>query len=531
MKMIFVTGGVISSLGKGIFSASLGHLLKSRGIRVFIQKLDPYINVDPGTMSPYQHGEVFVTEDGAETDLDIGHYERFLDESLSALDNVTTGQVYWSVISKERKGDYLGATVQVIPHITNEIKSRIFSAAREKSSEILIVEVGGTVGDIESLPYLETIRQIRQDLGPGNVMFIHLTLVPYFGSAGELKTKPTQHSVKELRSIGIHPDVIVCRTDHDFSNDLREKIALFCNVRSDSVLECRTCDSIYQVPEQLKGEGLLDLVRETLKLEYPQKESSSLHEYARKESSAKEIVRIAVVGKYVELQDSYMSVAEALHHAGVALGKKVKIDFVDSENHSEEVLKAVGGILVPGGFGSRGIEGKIGMIRFARENLIPFLGICLGMQCAVIEFARSVCGLGGANSREIDAECQHPVIDIMADQKKMDQKGGTMRLGAYPCTIDPDSILHRIYGSLVESERHRHRFEVNNAYRDQLQELGLRCSGKSPDGNLVEVVEFAEHPFFVGCQFHPEFKSRPHRPHPIFHAFVEASMKRGTHDS
>jgi len=531
MKMIFVTGGVISSLGKGIFSASLGHLLKSRGIRVFIQKLDPYINVDPGTMSPYQHGEVFVTEDGAETDLDIGHYERFLDENLSALDNVTTGQVYWNVINKERRGDYLGATVQVIPHITNEIKSKIFAAAREKDSEILIVEVGGTVGDIESLPYLETIRQIRQELGPENVMFIHLTLVPFFGSAGELKTKPTQHSVKELRSIGIHPDVIVCRTEQEISKDLKEKIALFCNVKSDCVLECRTCDSIYQVPEHLKGEGLLDLVREGLNLTYPQKEYSPLHEYALKEAGAREAVRIAMVGKYVELQDSYMSVAEALHHAGVSLGKKIEIDFVDSENQTEDALEGALGILVPGGFGSRGIEGKIRMIRYARENSVPFLGICLGMQCAVIEFARNVGGLTGANSREIDTECGHPVIDIMADQKDMDQKGGTMRLGAYPCSIEKDSTLHKIYQTDLEQERHRHRFEFNNAYREHLESLGLRCSGNSPDGNLVEVVEYQDHPFYIGCQFHPEFKSRPHRPHPIFHAFVKAAVNRRSHDS
>lgn len=531
MKMIFVTGGVISSLGKGIFSASLGHLLKSRGIRVFIQKLDPYINVDPGTMSPYQHGEVFVTEDGAETDLDIGHYERFLDENLSALDNVTTGQVYQNVINKERRGDYLGATVQVIPHITNEIKSKIFAAAREKDSEILIVEVGGTVGDIESLPYLETIRQIRQDLGAENVLFIHLTLVPFFGSAGELKTKPTQHSVKELRSIGIHPDIIVCRTEQEISKDLKEKIALFCNVKSNCVLECKTCDSIYQVPEQLKAEGLLELVREGLGLKYLRKEYSLLHEYALKESSASEAIRIAMVGKYVELQDSYMSVAEALRHAGVALDRRIEIEFVDSENQDESALKGCLGILVPGGFGSRGIEGKIAMIRYARESKVPFLGICLGMQCAVIEFARNVAGFDTANSREIDAECEHPVIDIMADQKKMDRKGGTMRLGAYPCKISENTLLHEIYQSNLEQERHRHRFEFNNLYRENLESLGLICSGVSPDGGLVEVVEYSDHPFYIGCQFHPEFKSRPHRPHPIFHAFIQAAINRRSNDS
>jgi CTP synthase len=531
MKIIFVTGGVISSLGKGIFSASLGHLLKSRGLRVCIQKLDPYINVDPGTMSPYQHGEVYVTEDGAETDLDIGHYERFLNEDLSAFDNVTTGQVYSSVIRKERRGDYLGATVQVIPHITNEIKSRIFAAGREKNSEILIVEVGGTVGDIESLPYLESIRQIRQDLGPDDVMYVHLTLVPYFESAGELKTKPTQHSVKELRSIGISPDVIVCRTDSSLPTGLKKKIALFCNVHTHSVLECVTASSIYKVPQVLKSEGMLELVSQILNLDYAKDEESFLETYVEQETKSDGDVRIAMVGKYTELQDSYMSVVEALRHAGVFYKSKIKIQLVDSEQWSVADLQDVRGILVPGGFGSRGTEGKVSIIRYARENNLPFLGICLGMQCAVIEFARHVCKIQNANSSELDSDCEHPVIDIMAEQKTMHGKGGTMRLGAYPCKLEPESLLANLYGLTEVSERHRHRFEVNNRYRDSLSEAGMRFSGVSPDDTLVEVVELSDHPFFLGCQFHPEFKSRPHRPHPIFQGFVKAALQKVENDS
>lgn len=528
MKIIFVTGGVISSLGKGIFSASLGHLLKSKGLKVSIQKLDPYINVDPGTMSPYQHGEVFVTDDGAETDLDIGHYERFLDESLTSTDNVTTGQVYWNVITKERRGDYLGATVQVIPHITNEIKSKILNAAREHSTEVLIVEVGGTVGDIESLPFLETIRQIRQDLGRENVLYVHLTLVPYLQSAGELKTKPTQHSVKELRSIGISPDLIVCRTEATISDEIKQKIALFCNVSKQSVYECKTCASIYQVPQALKEEGILENIQNLLRLEYDKEEKSFLSDYTQKESSVNSRTRIAMVGKYTELHDAYMSVTEALKHAGVYHGTKVDVEFLDSETWDEEALKRFSGVLIPGGFGSRGIEGKISIIRHARENKIPFFGICLGMQCAVTEFARYVCGIEDANSREIDADCSHPVIDIMADQKAMDKKGGTMRLGAYPCVLKSGSRTKEIYGNVRKiSERHRHRFEVNNRYLEQLSENGLVFSGTSPDGNLVEIVEYPDHPFYIGCQFHPEFKSRPHRPHPLFQAFVEACVTFG----
>lgn len=527
MKIIFVTGGVISSLGKGIFSASLGHLLKSRGLRACIQKLDPYINVDPGTMSPYQHGEVFVTDDGAETDLDIGHYERFLDDHLTALDNITTGQVYWNVINKERRGDYLGATVQVIPHITNEIKNRILKAGSTKNLDILIVEVGGTVGDIESLPFLETIRQVRQELGYENVLFVHLTLVPFFNSAGELKTKPTQHSVKELRSIGISPDVIVCRTEEPLGQDIRDKIALFCNVKPSAVLQCLTCPSIYMVPQSLKEQGILETVANHFNIELNNEESSFLKDYVSTMQSINDEVVIAMVGKYTELHDAYMSVSEALKHAGVGQSVSARIEFVDSENWTPEQLEKVGGILVPGGFGTRGIEGKIKMIQFARENAIPFLGICLGMQCAVIEFARNVCGLRNANSREVDADCSNAVIDIMTDQKSKNNKGGTMRLGAYPCKIRQGTLTSKVYrGSEEVFERHRHRFEVNNAHVMELENHGMTFSGKSPDGNLVEIIELSDHPYFIGCQFHPEFLSRPHKPHPLFEGLIKAAIER-----
>lgn len=527
MKIIFVTGGVISSLGKGIFSASLGHLLKSRGLRACIQKLDPYINVDPGTMSPYQHGEVFVTDDGAETDLDIGHYERFLDDHLTALDNVTTGQVYWNVINKERRGDYLGATVQVIPHITNEIKNRILNAGKAKNLDILIVEVGGTVGDIESLPFLETIRQVRQELGYDNVLFVHLTLVPFFNSAGELKTKPTQHSVKELRSIGISPDVIVCRTEEPLGQDIRDKIALFCNVKPAAVLECLTCPSIYMVPQSLKEQGILETVANHFNIELNNEESSFLNDYVSTMQKINSEVIIAMVGKYTELHDAYMSVSEALKHAGIGQSVSVRIEFVDSEDWTPEQLEKVGGILVPGGFGTRGIEGKIKMIQFARENAIPFLGICLGMQCAVIEFARNVCGLKNASSREVDTDCSNAVIDIMTDQKSKNNKGGTMRLGAYPCKIRQGTLTSKVYeGSEEVFERHRHRFEVNNAHVMELENHGMTFSGKSPDGNLVEIIELSDHPYFIGCQFHPEFLSRPHKPHPLFRGLIRASIDR-----
>lgn len=526
MKIIFVTGGVISSLGKGIFSASLGHLLKACGCSVRIQKLDPYINVDPGTMSPYQHGEVFVTADGAETDLDIGHYERFLDEDLSRAYNVTTGQIYQTVIEKERRGDYLGATVQVIPHITDEIKSRILKAGHDIGvNGILIVEVGGTVGDIESLPFLEAIRQISQDLGHRNVMYVHLTLVPWFSSSGELKTKPTQHSVKELRSIGIFPDVIVCRTDKRMSADIKAKIALFCNAHRDFVLECINSDSIYQVPQALKNEGILQMVEDVLRLDFSPSRHSFLKEYAEKEITQTQQIRIAMVGKYIELRDAYLSVGEALKHAGVHLDCRVEIKWIDSEQWSHSELSDIHGIVIPGGFGARGIDGKVAMAKYAREQHIPFLGICLGMQCAVIEFARHVCGLADANSREFDLQCPNPVVDIISNQNTEAQKGGTMRLGAHSCQLLADSLAAQLYGCLTISERHRHRFAVNSKYKELMEPHGLVFSGLSPDGHLVELIEYAAHPYFIACQFHPEFQSRPHRPHPLFIGLVQAALK------
>jgi CTP synthase len=525
MKVIFVTGGVISSLGKGIFSSSLGHLLKTCGKRVRIQKLDPYINVDPGTMSPYQHGEVFVTADGAETDLDVGHYERFLDENLSQRNNVTTGQIYQNVIAKERRGDYLGATVQVIPHITNEIKKSIMEAGKEADTEILIVEVGGTVGDIESLPFLESIRQIRSELGHRNAMFVHVTLVPYFQTSGELKTKPTQHSVKELRSIGIFPDVIVCRTEQRLTSEIKSKIALFCNADKNHVLECINSDTIYRVPQALKEEGILQMVEDVLRIDLPSCRTSFLRNYCELLDNTSKEITIAMVGKYVELHDAYMSVTEALNHAAVHQGCKINIRYVDSDEWDGKDLVGVDGILVPGGFGIRGIEGKISMVRYARENKIPFLGICLGMQCAVLEFARNVCKIKNANSREFEMGTSDPVIDLMEEQLGLSEKGGTMRLGSWKCKILPDTVARELYDADEVEERHRHRFEVNNHYREQLAAGGLVFSGQSPDGELVEMVELPEHPYFVACQFHPEFLSRPHRPHPLFAGLIQAAIK------
>ncbi|PCJ21459.1 MAG: CTP synthetase [Candidatus Cloacimonadota bacterium] len=526
MKIIFVTGGVISSLGKGIFSASLGHLLKSCDKKVRIQKLDPYINVDPGTMSPFQHGEVFVTEDGAETDLDIGHYERFLDVNLSHLNNLTTGKVYQNVITKERRGDYLGATVQVIPHITNEIKSRILAAGRQKDTDILIVEVGGTVGDIESQPFIEAIRQIRQDIGFKNVMYVHLTMLPYFKSSQEIKTKPTQHSVKELRSLGIVPDVIVCRSEIEVEQLVKDKIALFCDVDKNNVLECKTCESIYQVPDMLLKEGILKLVEDILRFEPLKLEKSFLRDYCKVEKEVKNKVNIALVGKYSALPDAYMSINESLLHAGVHEKCRVNILHVDSDKWRETDFDQIDGILVPGGFGSRGILGKIEMIRYAREHKVPFLGICLGMQCAVIEFAKNVVNIEDVNSTEIDPECKNPVIDIMAEQKDISQKGGTMRLGSYPCVIQKNTLASQFYKESEVDERHRHRFEVNNKYKEVLSSHGMIFSGISPDEFLVEMIELKDHPFFMGVQFHPEFQSRPHRPHPLFKGFIKSSLDR-----
>lgn len=529
-KYIFVTGGVVSSLGKGITAASLGRLLKNRGLKVSIQKFDPYINVDPGTMSPYQHGEVFVTDDGAETDLDLGHYERFIDESLSKNNNVTTGKIYWSVITKERKGEYLGSTVQVIPHITNEIKSRIYRVAKEKHEDVVITEIGGTIGDIESLPFLEAIRQVKYDVGIENVCFIHVTLVPYLRKSGELKTKPTQHSVKELKGIGIQPDIIVCRSEKEISQDLKEKIALFCDVDKDCVIQNLDAENLYEVPLMLDKEGLDDLVCRRLKLKCNDIDNNEWIEMVNRIKNLSHEVTIGLVGKYVELHDAYISVVEALNHGGYANNADVKVKWINSEDvtrdNVQDYLKDVDGILVPGGFGDRGIEGKIEAARWARENKIPFFGICLGMQCAVIEFSRNVIGYKGAHSSEIDPDTKYPVIDLMPEQKDMDEKGGTMRLGAYPCKLSKDSNSFKAYGQEVIYERHRHRYEFNNEYRNQFLKAGLVFSGMSPDSRLVEIVEIKDHPWYVAVQFHPELKSRPNRPHPLFRDFIAAALKK-----
>ncbi len=529
-KYVFVTGGVTSSLGKGITAASVGRILKARGLSVSILKLDPYINVDPGTMSPYQHGEVFVTDDGAETDLDLGHYERFIDENLTQLSNVTTGRIYQAVIAKERRGDYLGGTVQVIPHITNEIKERITRVARVGDPEIVIVEVGGTVGDIESLPFLEAIRQMRKDVGRTNVLYVHVTLLPELAATGELKTKPTQHSVKELRGIGIQPDVIVLRSDHPVSDEIRDKIALFTDVAPEAVVPAETAETIYEVPLLFEAAGLGRLVVRELGLDgvAGEPELASWQALVERIKRPKPSLEIALVGKYIELPDAYLSVTEALKHAGWANGVDVSIRWIDSESlRTENVgerLAGAAGILVPGGFGHRGIEGKILAARFARREGIPYLGLCLGLQCAVIEFAREVLGTPDANSTEFDMFTEHPVIDFMPDQREMEEKGGTMRLGLYPARLAPGSKAAAAYGSEVIYERHRHRFEVNNRYRAVLEGAGMLMSGQSPDGRLVEVIELRDHPWFVASQFHPEFKSRPERPHPLFDGFVAAAV-------
>jgi CTP synthase len=527
-KYIFITGGVVSSLGKGITAASLGCLLKNRGLKVSIQKFDPYINVDPGTMSPYQHGEVFVTEDGAETDLDLGHYERFIDVNLTQNSSITTGKIYWSVITKERRGDYLGGTVQVIPHITNEIKSRIQRVAKEGNFDVVISEIGGTVGDIEGLPFLEAIRQLKHDLGRDNVLYIHVTLVPYLGMAGELKTKPTQHSVKELRSIGIQPDIIVCRTEKPLTGDIKEKIALFCNVEPEAVVQNIDADTIYDVPLLLEKEGLDDLVVDMLRLDCGELDMSEWEQLVYKVRNPKHKVRIALVGKYVELHDAYLSVAEALCHGSIANEAKLDIKWVHSahvtEENVEEYLKDADGILIPGGFGDRGIDGKISAIKYAREKGVPLLGICLGMQLSVVEFARNVLGLEDAHSSELNPRTAHPVIDLMPEQKDIEDLGGTMRLGLYPCRIARGTKAFEAYGEEIIYERHRHRYEFNNEYREALSQNGLIISGLSPDERLVEMIELKDHPWFVGCQFHPEFKSRPNRPHPLFRDLIKAAL-------
>lgn len=528
-KYIFVTGGVVSSLGKGITAASLGQLLKARGYKVTIQKFDPYINVDPGTMSPYQHGEVFVTDDGAETDLDLGHYERFIDINLSKNSNVTTGKIYWSVLTKERRGDYLGATIQVIPHITNEIKERLTRSAKETGADFVITEIGGTVGDIESLPFLEAIRQMKYDVGSEHVMYIHLTLLPYLGKAGEIKTKPTQHSVKELREIGIQPDIIVCRTEKTISQEMKDKIALFCSVPTKNVIENLDAESLYSVPLTLEKEGLADKVCEFFKLETSQPDLTDWIRIVEVEKNLKHTIKIGLVGKYVELRDAYLSVAEALKHAGLANEVAVDIVWIHSENieshNVAEALKGCDGILVPGGFGFRGVEGKIIATQYAREHNIPFFGICLGMQMAVVEFARNVLGYKEAHSSELNALTPTPVIDLMPEQHDVEDMGGTMRLGLYPCKIAPGTKAHEAYGDVLIYERHRHRFEFNNAYRETFLSNGFVLSGLSPDERLVEIIEVPNHPWFLAVQFHPEFKSRPTNAHPLFKAFIAASKQ------
>ncbi|NLV23232.1 MAG: CTP synthase [Deltaproteobacteria bacterium] len=527
-KFLFITGGVVSSLGKGLSAASIGALLEARGLRVAMQKMDPYINVDPGTMSPYQHGEVFVTDDGAETDLDLGHYERFTTAGLSRKSNFTTGQVYDSVIQKERRGTYLGGTVQVIPHITNEIKAKILDNA--KGADLAIIEVGGTVGDIESLPFLEAIRQFRADRGEENVLYIHLTLVPYIATAGELKTKPTQHSVKELRSIGIQPDILLCRCDREIPHDMKKKIALFCNVTEEAVITARDVSCIYELPLRYHEQGLDERIVEYLNIWTKAPDLSPWERIVKRVKEPESQVRIAIVGKYVELTESYKSLNEALTHGGIANNCRVSLDFVDSEaieRHGVgDLFNGADGILVPGGFGERGSEGKIESIRYARENGIPFFGICLGMQMAVVEFSRHVCGLEDAHSTEFHKDAKNPVIDLMESQKQVKKKGGTMRLGAYPCGLLDGTMSRRIYGQQGILERHRHRYEFNNDYRDIVEGHGMKVAGINSDQDLVEMVEIPEHPWFVGCQFHPEFRSRPMAPHPLFESFIGACLKK-----
>ena len=528
-KFVFVTGGVASSLGKGITAASLGRLLKARGFKVAMQKIDPYLNVDAGTMNPYQHGEVFVTEDGAETDLDLGHYERFVDINLTRKSNVTTGQIYGAVIEKERRGEYLGQTVQVIPHITDEIKRRIHEVAEEWDADVTIVEIGGTVGDIEGLPFLEAARQFKLDVGADHVLYLHVTLIPTV-AGGELKTKPTQHSVRELRSIGIQPDGLVCRTPMPLTEEMRRKIALFCDTPNDAIFEAVDTDFIYEVPLMLEEQGMAKWVMQRLGLTDSEPDLTDWRELVRRGRNPVGEVNIAMVGKYVQLRDAYLSVVEALKHGGFAHQVCVRIRWVDAEQLNDEtaplLLNGIDGIVVPGGFGYRGIEGKIVAIKYARKNGIPFLGLCLGLQCAVIEFARNVCGLDGANSTEFDEGTRHPVIALMDEQRRVVQKGGTMRLGAYPCFLKPGTKIAEIYGTHLVYERHRHRYEVNPRYHEILERHGMVLGGISPDGKLVEAIELSDHPFFVATQFHPEFKSRPNRPHPLFTAFIGAALRQ-----
>ena len=526
-KYVFVTGGVVSGLGKGITAASLGRLLKSRGLKVMAQKLDPYINVDPGTMSSYQHREVFITEDGAETDLDLGHYERFIDENLNKYSNLTTGKVYWNVLQKERKGEYLGETIQVIPHITNEIKKFIYSVGKKSNADVVITEIGGTTGDIESQPFLEAIRQVSLEVGKENCIFIHVTLIPYIVSSGEYKSKPTQHSVKELRSLGINPDIIVARCDKPLTKSIQDKISLFCNVKPDCVINNITVSSLYHAPSMLEESNFSDIVCRELHLDCPKCNMSEWNEMLKRIDNRKRKAKIALVGKYVQLHDAYLSVAEALNHGGFETDTNVEIKWVDSEFITKFTVKDhlsdCDGILVPGGFGGRGIEGKLEAAKYARENNIPYLGICLGMQAAVIEFSRNVLGLPDANSEEFDPESKNLVIHLMNDQKDKEQKGGTMRLVAYPCIIKDQSLMSNAYGKQEVFERHRHRYEFNNEYRDEVEKHGMKITGVSPNGVLVEAVEIPNHKFFVGVQYHPEFKSRPNHAHPLFREFVRAA--------
>lgn len=533
-KFVFVTGGVVSSIGKGIVAASLGRLLKSRGYSVSILKLDPYINVDPGTLSPFQHGEVFVTQDGAETDLDLGHYERFTDTSMSRLNSVTTGSIYQAVINKERRGEYHGSTVQVIPHITNEIKERIHRVAQNTNPDVVITEIGGTVGDIESLPFLEAIRQFRKDVRRQNVVYMHVTLIPWIPAAGEMKTKPTQHSVKELRSIGIQPDILVCRCDRPLSLGMKEKLSEFCNVPEECVITAQDAKSIYEVPLMMENEGLAEQTINLLQLEHRQPDLTQWETLVKRLYSPSHKIDIALVGKYVRLNDAYLSVVEALRHAAISIGSDINLRWINSEDlesgNIENYLTGINGIVVPGGFGIRGVDGKIAAIQYAKQHKIPFLGLCLGMQCAVIEWARNTAQLENANSAEFDPNTTNPVINLLPEQQDVIDLGGTMRLGLYPCRVNPDTLAFKLYQQQVIYERHRHRYEFNNAYRHLFLESGYAISGTSPDGRLVEMIELPSHPFFIASQFHPEFQSRPSSPHPLFQGFMEAASLQGKHD-
>ncbi|MEG4859419.1 CTP synthase [Microcoleus sp. K1-B6] len=533
-KFVFVTGGVVSSIGKGIVGASLGRLLKSRDYSVSILKLDPYINVDPGTLSPFQHGEVFVTQDGAETDLDLGHYERFTDTSMSRLNSVTTGSIYQAVINKERRGEYQGSTVQVIPHITNEIKERIHRVAKNTNPDVVITEIGGTVGDIESLPFLEAIRQFRKDVGRQNVVYMHVTLIPWIPSAGEMKTKPTQHSVKELRSIGIQPDILVCRCDRPLSLGMKQKLSEFCNVPEECVITSQDAKSIYEVPLMMEQEGLAQQTLNLLQMEHRQPDLHQWQTLVNRLYSPNHKIDIALVGKYVRLNDAYLSVVEALRHAAIAIGCDLNLHWINSEDlesgNLDNYLKDINGIVVPGGFGVRGVDGKIAAIEYAKHHKIPFLGLCLGMQCAVIEWARNIAQLEDANSAEFNPDTANPVINLLPEQQDVVDLGGTMRLGLYPCRVNPDTLAFKLYQKEVIYERHRHRYEFNNAYRNLFLESGYAVSGTSPDGRLVEMIEFPNHPFFIACQFHPEFQSRPSAPHPLFQGFIQAASIQGKQD-